>query len=76
MWPAIFMYVTTVAALLVTGWVSLQAAFKPGLQAAFVFGNLVAAVIGFALVILAIILALDALKAFGKARLRPATAKA
>jgi carbon starvation protein len=74
--PAAFMYVTTVAALLVTGWVSLQAAFKPGLQAAFVFGNLVAAVIGFALVILAIILAVDALKAFGKARLRPATAKA
>ncbi len=77
MWPAIFMYVTTVAALIVTAWVSFQAAFTPGLKAAFVFGNLVSAVIGFALVILAIVLAMDALKAFGKARsLRPAAAKA
>ncbi len=75
MWPAAFMYVSTVAALLVTAWVSLQAAFTPGLKAAFIFGNLVAAVIGFALVILALLLAWDALKAFTKARtLKPATA--
>jgi len=79
MWPAIFMYVTTVAALIVTAWVSLQAAFTPGLKAAFVFGNLVAAAIGFVLVILSLVLAYDALQAFGKAKkapLRPAAARA
>ncbi len=76
MWPAIFMYVTTVAALIVTAWMAFQAAFKPGLSAAFVFGNLIAAVIGVALVILSLILAWDAVQAFGKARLRPAAAQA
>jgi len=80
MWPAVFMYVTTVAALMVTAWVSLQAAFTPGLKAAFVFGNIVAAAIGFALVILSLILAWDAVQAFGRARragsLRPAAARA
>jgi len=77
MWPAIFMYVTTVAALIVTAWVSFQAAFTPGLKAAFVFGNLLSAVIGLALTILSLILAYDAVQAFGKARsLRPAAAKA
>ena len=78
MWPALFMYVSTVAGLLVTAWVSLQAAFTPGLKAAFVFGNLVAATIGFALVILALFLAWDAWQAFGRARsvVKPATAQA
>ena len=78
MWPAIFMYVSTVAGLLVTAWVSLQAAFTPGLKAAFVFGNLVAAAIGFVLVILALFLAWDAWQAFGRARsvVKPATAQA
>lgn len=77
MWPAIFMYVTTVAALIVTAVVSFQAAFAPGLKAAFIFGNLVAAAIGFALVILSLVLAWDALQAFSKARaLRPAAARA
>ncbi len=80
MWPAIFMYVTTVAALIVTAYVSFQAAFTPGLGAAFVFGNVVAAAIGTALVILSLVLAYDALQAFGKAKqartLRPAAARA
>ncbi len=80
MWPAVFMYVTTVAALIVTAWVSLQAVFTPGLKAAFVFGNIVAAAIGFVLVILSLILAWDAVQAFGRARktgsLRPAAARA
>ncbi len=41
------------------------------------FGNFIAAAIGFALVILSLILAWDALHAFGRARgLKPATAKA
>jgi len=77
MWPAIFMYVTTVAALVVTAWVSFQAALDPNLRGAFVFGNLVAAAIGFVLVILSLILAYDAIQAFGRARtLRPAAARA
>jgi carbon starvation protein len=79
MWPAIFMYVTTVAALIVTAWVSFQAALAPDLKGAFVFGNLVAAAIGFALVILSLVLAYDALQAFGRARkapLRPVAARA
>ncbi len=73
-YPAVFMYVTTVAALLVTGWASLQAALKPGLAAPFVFGNLVAAVIAFVLVVLAVILAVDGLRSFQRARLQPAPA--
>jgi hypothetical protein len=79
MWPAVFMYVTTVAALIVTAWVSFQAALDPNLKGAFVFGNLVAAAIGFALVILSLVLAHDALRAFGRAKkapLRPAAAQA
>ena len=79
MWPAIFMYVTTVAALIVTAWVSFQAALAPDLKGAFILGNLVAAAIGFTLVILSLILAYDAIQAFGKARkaaLRPAAARA
>jgi carbon starvation protein len=78
LWPAIFMYVSTVAGLLVTAYVSLQAAFTAGLKAAFVFGNLVAAAIGFALVILALFLAWDAWQAFGKAKgaVKPAAARA
>jgi carbon starvation protein len=77
MWPAVFMYVTTVAALVVTAWVSFQAALDPNLKGAFVFGNLVAAGIGFVLVILSLVLAYDAIQAFGRARtLRPAAARA
>ena len=78
MWPALFMYVTTVAALIVTAWVSFQAVFTPGLKAAFILGNVIAAVIGFALTILSLILAWDALQAFNRARsvkLRPAAAR-
>jgi carbon starvation protein len=77
LWPAVFMYVSTVAALIVTAYVSFQAAFNPGLKAAFVFGNIVAAVMGIALVILSLILAYDALQAFNRARsaLRPAAVK-
>jgi uncharacterized membrane protein (DUF485 family) len=71
------MYVSTVAALIVTAWVCLQAAFAPGLKAAFIFGNIASAAMGFALVILSLILAWDALQAFNKARssLKPAAAR-
>jgi carbon starvation protein len=72
LWPGVFMYVTTVAALLFTAYVSFQAALKPGLAAAFVFGNLLAGAIGLVLAILAVLLAADGLGAFTRARqLRP-----
>ncbi|HSB67704.1 MAG TPA: carbon starvation CstA family protein [Candidatus Methylomirabilis sp.] len=80
MWPALFMYVTTVAALMVTAFVSLRAAFTPGLNAAFVFGNVIAAAMGFALTILSLVLAWDAVQAFIRVRkvraARPAPAPA
>ena len=68
LWPAVFMYVTTIFALIFTAWTSYQAMFAPGLKAAFVFGNAIAALMGFALAILSLILAFDALKAFNKVR--------
>jgi len=72
LWPAVFMYVTTVAALLYTAYVSFLAALKPGIASAFVFGNLLAAAIGLTLAILALVLAADGLGAFSRARqLRP-----
>ena len=79
LWPAMFMYVSTVAALLFTAYVSFQAALTPGLNAAFVFGNVISAVMGCALSILSLVLAWDAIQAFGRARakgLRPAAARA
>jgi carbon starvation protein len=78
LWPAVFMYASTVAALLFTAYISFQAAFAPGKKAAFVAGDLASAAIGFALVILSVILAYDALRAFGRARAsyRPAPAPA
>ncbi len=69
-WPGMFMYVTTVAALLVTAHVSLRAALKPGLMGAFVFGNLLSAAIGLVLAILALILAVDVFRAFARIRQR------
>jgi len=83
MWPAAFIYVTTVAALIVTAWASTQSALRaiasPTPNVFFIFGDFVAAAIGLALVILSLILAWDAVQAFGRARkvpLRPAAARA
>ncbi len=70
LWPGVFMYVTTVAALLVTAHTSFAEALKPGLTGAFIFGNLLAAAIGLALAILALILAADGVGAFIRARER------
>src|SRR6266545_1942156 len=76
----IFMYVTTVAALLYTAWASLQLAFQPPLPgfAAFAwsFGNFVSAAIGLFLSVAALLLAYDGLQALNRARggLRPAAA--
>ena len=67
-WPGVFMYVTTVAALFDTAWVSFSAALKPGLSGAFIFGNVLAGAIGLTLAILALILAADGVSAFVRAR--------
>jgi carbon starvation protein len=78
--PGIFMYITTVAALLYTAWASLQLAFQPPLPgfAAFAwsFGNFVSAAIGLFLSIAALLLAYDGLQALNRARggLRPVAA--
>jgi len=81
LWPAVFMYVTTVAALAVTAWVSLSAAVQsitaPNPNVPFIVGDIIAATIGIALTILSLILAWDAVQAFGKARkVQPAQARA
>jgi carbon starvation protein len=71
-WPGMFMYVTTVAALL---WVSVRNALwlgvlNAGPQASFGFilGNLISAVFGLYMVVAAVILFIDGLQAFNKAR--------
>jgi len=78
LWPAVFMYVSTVAALMFTAYASFQA-ITPDMKAAFVFGNIAAGVMGVALVILSLVLAYDAFQAFGRARakgaVRPAAAR-
>ena len=67
--PFIFMFVTTVAALLITAYnVISQVLTTPNLAIDKVIGNWLAGLIAIYLVIAAVILAVDALKAFGKAR--------
>ncbi len=73
-WPAVFMYVTTVTALLITAYKSFNAAFEPGIEAAFVFGNLVAGLIGLFLALAALLLAYDGLRSFQRARTEMAMA--
>ncbi|HTU03156.1 MAG TPA: carbon starvation CstA family protein [Candidatus Sulfotelmatobacter sp.] len=72
LWPALFMYVTTVAALAVTAWASLHAALDsisaPSPSIPFIFGDVISAVIGVALTVLSLMLAWDAVLAFGKVR--------
>jgi len=71
-WPGIFMYVTTVAALL---WVSVRNAlwmgvFNAGPDASlgFIVGNLISAAFGLYMVVAAVILFFDGLAAFNRAR--------
>jgi carbon starvation protein len=70
--PAIFMYVTTLAALL---WVSIGNALvkgiiqaKPGTGVVFYIGNAISALFGLYMAVAAILLGIDALKAFNKAQ--------
>jgi carbon starvation protein len=71
-WPGVFMYITTVAALLITAYKSFfgpSGAFASGdVGAAFRLGNGLAGLIGLFLAIAAIVLALDGLRSFNEAR--------
>jgi len=77
-WPGMFMYITTVAALLYTAWNSFfgpNGAFAGGeTAAAFRVGNGIAGLIGLFLSIAAILLAVDGLKSLNTARSKMAAA--
>ena len=78
-WPAVFMYITTVVALLMTAYKSLFGAsglFDPAAGLAFQIGNGISGLIGLFLAIAAIILAWDGLASFNKARAKAAPAPA
>jgi carbon starvation protein len=78
-WPSIFMYVTTVAALLETARRSFFDAaglFDSSAGMAFRIGNGIAGLIGLFLALAALMLAWDGLKSFNKARSKPAAAPA
>lgn len=71
-WPGMFMYATTVAALL---WTSVRNALWQGVfnagpdaGAGFILGNLISAAFGLYMVVAAILLFIDGLQAFNKAR--------
>ncbi len=67
-YPMIFMFVTTVAALLFTSWNLLGKVFAGGVQGEAFIGNLLMGVVGFFLVICALILGYEGLKAFKRFR--------
>lgn len=74
-WPGMFMYATTVGALLYTSvynaiWVGIIQATD--LSAGFLIGNLISAGFGLYMVVAAVILFIDGLRAFNKARLTTA----
>lgn len=79
--PGLFMYATTVVALLWTAWTALyNGLFQPVpasvkyLEVFFRLGNVISVVFGLYMAISAIILFVDGLKAFNKARVKPAAA--
>jgi len=67
-YPMIFMFVTTVAALLYTSWSLLQKVFAGGVQGEAFVGNLLMGLVGFFLVICALILAYEGIMAFNRLR--------
>ncbi|MBN1993631.1 MAG: carbon starvation protein A [Anaerolineae bacterium] len=78
-WPAVFMYVTTVAALLVTAYKSFfdaKGLFDPTAGLAFQIGNGIAGLIGLFLAIAALFLAWDGIISFNRARSKAAAAPA
>ncbi len=69
--PAAFMYVTTIAALLWTSWIALDKGFihRPAdMTTPFVIGNVITVIFGLYMAISAIILLIDGIAAFVKAR--------
>jgi carbon starvation protein len=78
-WPGVFMYITTVAALLATAYKSFfgpAGLFDPAAGLAFQVGNGIAGLIGLFLALAALLLAWDGLKSFNKARAGAAAAPA
>jgi carbon starvation protein len=67
-YPMIFMFVTTVAALLFTSWNLLRKVLAGGVQGEAFVGNLLMGLVGFFLVICALILGYEGLKAFKRFR--------
>ncbi len=67
-YPMIFMFVTTVAALLFTSWNLLRKVFAGGVQGEAFVGNLLMGLVGFFLVICALILGYEGFKAFKRFR--------
>jgi carbon starvation protein len=67
-YPMIFMFVTTVAALLFTSWNLLRKVMAGGVQGEAFVGNLLMGLVGFFLVICALILGYEGLKAFKRFR--------
>jgi carbon starvation protein len=77
-WPGMFMYVTTVAALLYTSvynaiWKGIITA-GPDASAGFIVGNLVTAAFGLYMVVAAVLLFIDGVKAFNNAKMKTAPA--
>ena len=78
-WPGVFMYITTVAALLVTAYKSFFGAsglFDPTAGLAFQIGNGISGLIGLFLALAALVLAWDGIQSFNKARSKPVAAPA
>jgi len=78
-YPMIFMFVTTIAALLYTSYTLLQKVFSGAVKGEALIGNTMMGVVGFFLVIAALILGFEGLKAFKryrKLRLQPKPASA
>jgi carbon starvation protein len=78
-YPMIFMFITTIAALLYTSWTLMGKVFAGGVTGEAFVGNLLMGLVGFFLVISALILAYEGFKAFGRfraVRKQPAPAKA
>jgi len=67
-YPMIFMFVTTVAALLFTSWNLLRKVLAGGVQGEAFVGNLLMGLVGFFLVICALILGYEGFKAFQRFR--------
>ena len=71
--PGIFMYVTAIAALVITGWKSFQAIARPGRVGA-VIGNIIAGCLAVVLINYALVLAWDGWQAVQSLRAKRAEA--